>query len=429
MSGARILALKARAAILKEFPGEGGYRNVFSSVVVNGSRFADQTAFGELIEDLLSVNLTNSDISGVYALFDVDGDGKVSQTDFLNFVIGQSAEAFQALDEGDGDAIIDIRISTNSVNDIDLGNMGFEQLKPSDVKPDAGYQGTFGRSQSMWIWRRKQGTCSGRLKPIIDIQLDSSSTSSALVISGYICIPVSLSGQWVWIKRAGDIEEEKDAIIDLCVTHGHMKNPSDPIWSGPGMGWIRVDGNFSRGIFSPFDCFLWFHPFRSRSLESHLSSPIRMAVALSEETKLSKILVAVRLALRHYVPLEIIHKLAKLQLESDGTTGNASSKVEGKSRGDIIFDFAALYHQVCHSLSFCHCSLLFVFEICNLFLFLQLFSMIHHDEEDYRSVSYKEYFKILVYDWTNPMLFVCFDFSISNKIVISVEKSTLNFWH
>ena len=25
--------------------------------------------------------------------------------------------------------------------------------------------------QSIWIWKRKQGVCSGRLKPIIDIQV------------------------------------------------------------------------------------------------------------------------------------------------------------------------------------------------------------------------------------------------------------------
>lgn len=28
--------------------------------------------------------------------------------------------------------------------------------------------------QSIWIWKRKQGVCSGRLKPVIDIQVSKS---------------------------------------------------------------------------------------------------------------------------------------------------------------------------------------------------------------------------------------------------------------
>jgi len=83
--------------------------------------------------------------------------------------------------------------------------------------------------------------------------------------------------KWVWVKRATDDEEEKDAIVELYVTVGKMKSAGDAIWSGPGVGWIRVDGNFSKSMMSSVDSFLWFRPARTRSMDLHLASPVRYA--------------------------------------------------------------------------------------------------------------------------------------------------------
>ena len=136
-------------------------------------------------------------------------------------------------------------------------------------------QGTFGKGHSIWIWRAKQGTCCGKLKPIVDIQLESVSYSTAMVVSGYTCLPISLSGQWVWIKRAATIAEEQDSIVDFQVTTGRASSLTDRIWSGPGAGWIRVDGNFSKGFFNSVDTFLWLLPARERSMAQHMASPVR----------------------------------------------------------------------------------------------------------------------------------------------------------
>jgi hypothetical protein len=86
----------------------------------------------------------------------------------------------------------------------------------------------------------------GRLKTIVDIQLNALSVSSAMVLAGYTCLSAQVSGQWVWIKRAQTEEEEKDALLDLVVTIGLQKNPNDKIWTSPGVGWNRVDGNFGK---------------------------------------------------------------------------------------------------------------------------------------------------------------------------------------
>ncbi len=158
-----------------------------------------------------------------------------------------------------------------------------------------------------------------------------------------------ISGQWFWVKRAVNEEEEKDAIVDFYVTTGKMKDTSDPVWSSPGVGWIRVDGNFSKSMFGSIDSILWFRPARTRSLDSHMTSPIRSSVALSEEVRQTKLLSATRLAMRHHVPVQDMKRLSNLVMETS-STGNASSINTNIIRSERMLDFSFLYHEVSHLL-------------------------------------------------------------------------------
>ena len=185
--------------------------------------------------------------------------------------------------------------------------------------------------------------------------LDSSSSSSALVLSGYTCVPVMVANQWLWLKRAANKEEEKDAILDVVVTLGRAKLASDAIWASPGVGYRRVDGNFAKAaiIYGGVDAFVWFKPARSRSDETNGSSPIRAVATMSEETRIATLLVAARKAVRHFVPLSQIQRLAKLQMDmDDAATAAAGAGQEGQpsrganiqmSRSDRLYDFSALY--------------------------------------------------------------------------------------
>ena len=210
------------------------------------------------------------------------------------------------------------------------------------------------------------------------VQLDSNQTSSAMVLSGYTCAPIQVASQWLWIKRASTDEEEKDAIVDLYVTLGRLKIPSDPIWVSPGVGWIRVDGNFAKSSFlNQVDAFVWFRPSRVRSMDTHMTSPIRSFVAMSEEMRVSKVLLAGRTAIRHYVPLMQLKIVANLHDDVEGKdvfsgtgtgagsgggggagggagfNGSASTTI-GPSTGsnafmlqrtEMIYDFSALYNR------------------------------------------------------------------------------------
>jgi hypothetical protein len=263
-----------------------------------------------------------------------------------------SREAVKALTGGIGDAIVDIKISANEQQEADLSRNGYVQLfqdkSAALASRRSGTQvatSTFGNHCSLWTWSRSQGTCSGRLKPIIDVQLHSQPTSSEFVLAGYTCDSTPLSGQWLWIKRATNDEEEKDAIVDLYISTGKMKDTSDPIWTSPGVGWIRVDGNFTKSLFGGVDTLLWLRPARTRSMDVHMASPIRAAVALTEEVRFAKLMSACRLAIRHYVSVENVKRLATIVMETAAVSISAGIN-SNVIRSERMVDYTALFHKV-----------------------------------------------------------------------------------
>jgi hypothetical protein len=74
-------------------------------------------------------------------------------------------------------------------------------------------------------------------------------------------------------------------------------------------------------------------------------SPIRSSVALTDEVRQTKLLAATRLALRHYVPLQDMKRLANLVMETSGS-GGASSINTNIIRSERMLDFSNLYHDV-----------------------------------------------------------------------------------
>lgn len=165
------------------------------------------------------------------------------------------------------------------------------------------------------------------------------------MLAGYTCDSTPISGQWLWIKRATTDEEEKDAIVDLYISTGKMKDTSDPIWTSPGVGWIRVDGNFTKSFFGGVDTLLWLRPARTRSMDVHLASPIRAAVALTEEVRYAKLMSACRLALRHYVSVDNVKRLATVVMETAAFSISAGIN-SNVIRSERMVDYTALYHQV-----------------------------------------------------------------------------------
>ena len=120
--------------------------------------------------------------------------------------LGKNAKLEETIKPLNPDAIVDIKISlSESPIESDLSKNGYIQLLPNDIssrqrKNKAVLASTFSNKYSLWTWTREQGVCSGRLKPIIEMQLETTGTSTDLVICGFTCIPEKINGKWLWIK-------------------------------------------------------------------------------------------------------------------------------------------------------------------------------------------------------------------------------------
>lgn len=224
ISKARALSLKLRKSIIEIFKDDGGLQRAFSTLA-GTSKYAELSHFTEFAEDSLGVAINESDAVALYGLYDTDGDGKISLENFLSFMGNPSTpDAARAVDVGDPEVILDVKVSSSRAQEDDLLRQGYLQILPDFKRVAQAHQrveGSFGKGNSVWIWRRKQGSCAGKLKPIIDIQLQEAQPSSTMVISGYTCLSVPISGQWVWVKRATTLAEEDSCIVDVQVGPQH----------------------------------------------------------------------------------------------------------------------------------------------------------------------------------------------------------------
>lgn len=96
--------------------------------MVSNSKYADMEGFASYAEELLDKPISDADAIEIMGLFDVDGDGKVSCDDFVAFVLGRTAEAVNVLKTGDGEHIVDIRISASGAQEAELSKNGYTQI-------------------------------------------------------------------------------------------------------------------------------------------------------------------------------------------------------------------------------------------------------------------------------------------------------------
>ena len=124
--------------------------------------------------------------------------------------------------------------------DAEYLRLGYTQVVPKlqqGQKYDVAKHGSFTQGESLWFWRRKQGTCSGRFRPIIDIQLTNKEPSRHMVVNGYTALRGRIAKMCVWVKRATSAAEGKEALVDLSVTTGYSKD-ADMIHLAPA-GYAR----------------------------------------------------------------------------------------------------------------------------------------------------------------------------------------------
>jgi len=341
ISKARGMAVHLRKVVQEEYPdGTADYERAFDSIAGGGGNTVDLDSLTDFAEDLLDMaegSITDKDARELFAFIDRNGDGVVDRNDFVEFVLGQGAEAVRRIGGTNDDVIVDVQASNTVAQEVSYKKAGYSQLIPNlGGMPGASLaaHGSFGNGQSLWIWKHKQGTSNGRLKAVVDIRLEQTGMSSDLVLRGYTCLTASVASQYIWIKRATTAEQAKDAIMDVHVTLGRSKNASDKIWASPGVGWNHVEGNFNKTLFGMGggDAFLWF-----RSLRSRANNMDHDFGAISSESRQARLLLAIRTAIRHYVPLGVMPSAA-------GPTKAANGSPRGDGIGNTSnFEFTHLF--------------------------------------------------------------------------------------
>lgn len=343
MSKMKEIALKFRSIVKQNFDNVDEYRHIFTTYLKPDLDYIEIDELADFIEEQLDKDegfLTDADAEALYHIVDMNSDGKVTMNDFLEFILGQNIEAIKALSPGNEESIIDIVFTKSPPSSAQALEESKELADYNRVMPDqdqlAGRTpaefGSFGNGQVCHIWKHKQGNCSGRLKPIIDIQLSSNKMSSAMVLSGYTVISVPIGGQYLWVKRAITEEDEKDAIMDLRITVGKANVDSDAIWKSPGVGWNRVDGNFNAGFFNTIGSFLWYRAARRRTNELQpLSSMLRGASSLKGDSRQARLMLNIRTALRNFIPAAEVVKLN-------------SGKGKGVTTTTSSYDFTKLFN-------------------------------------------------------------------------------------
>ena len=167
-------------------------------------------------------------------------------------------------------------MSTSEMEESRLQNDGYEKvLSRGDIPANLNEGVMLSSPILLWYRRRSHGGSGVRLKPIVDIVISEKLVDSALVIAGYTCLNKSTNkgnvvgkSQYIWIRRAGTSdEEERDAIVDIAVTHGNAKNLSNAIHKPPGRGFIHVTGDLNRRALFAVNIYLWFRPITPRSAE------------------------------------------------------------------------------------------------------------------------------------------------------------------
>jgi Ca2+-binding EF-hand superfamily protein len=337
------LALKLRAQILKEHETEDQYRKLFGTIEKSGTD-ASEEGFRSFVEEEMGHPISESESLALYAVVDSNRDGRVSLDDFLEFLVSQSSMAARALTNGNSDVIVDMRVSSTREEDGELLKQGYTPVQQHNAttKQDLSV-GTFGGGQSLWLWWRRQGTAMGRLQAIIDIQLEPSNVCTNLVINGYTCLQKPANGKYIWIRRARNLDEERDALLDVEVTVGRIKNAgTDLIYKSPGVGWSRGDKHLSSGLISVTDYLIWTLPCRPRTLDSYLSRP--KAVALSTEGCYDAMTKAIRLGFRHYVPVSEMAPLCESTVDVQAAPDGAPPEYQAHL-APSSFDFTSLFHR------------------------------------------------------------------------------------
>ncbi|CAM9177490.1 unnamed protein product, partial [Phaeothamnion confervicola] len=271
----------------------------------NRGDFVSTKTLCEFSEEWLKADVTEEEARFMLGLMDLDRDAMVSLDDFMAFMGPQGDDVVDAtgLAARLASAIVDIKVSASKAEEAELDASGY---KMADANLN---EGTFGRPVHLWYRRRRHGGAGARLRPVVDVMIDSKNVNSALVVDGYQCVRGDLNSgnplgkpTFLWIRRAtSDEEEARDAVVDVAVTTGRARDRTNAIYNPPARGFVQVPGNLNKRTLGK-DIFLWYRPIKSRQPALHAgASGFHVAASLTEERRKTEMAKNIRRQIRQHV--------------------------------------------------------------------------------------------------------------------------------
>ncbi|OWZ17382.1 hypothetical protein PHMEG_0008680 [Phytophthora megakarya] len=225
----------------------------------DGTAMDPELFHGAIMRDL-DVVLTTGEIAFVMALMDSDKDGVVKVHD-LELLLKDEKGAEELVHAPRENGVVDIKISTNSVEEVTLRRDNYIQLLPK-LQDES-------NTSPMHLWFRTAPKEDGK-SALSNIKYAASSRDTELVSKGFTCLQqdINRSGafgkhKYIWTSLVPPSLQMSNELIDLSLTSGDMNDKNTArLWLPRHRGFKLVPGNLNEKN-QKHGVFLWFRRRRA----------------------------------------------------------------------------------------------------------------------------------------------------------------------
>ncbi|KAL4093628.1 hypothetical protein PRIC1_011060 [Phytophthora ramorum] len=242
----------------------------------DGSAMAPELFHAAIMRDL-DVALTTGELAFVMDLMDSDKDGMVKVHD-LELLLKDERAAEELVHPCRENGVVDIKISTNSVEEVTLRRDNYAQLFPK-LQDES-------NASPMHLWFRTAAKEDGK-SAISNIKYAASSRDTDLVSKGYTCLQQDINRngafgkhKYIWTSLVPSSTQMTNELIGLSLTSGDLSDKNTArLWLPRHRGFKLVPGNLNEKN-PKHGVFLWLRRRRTLSSQDLVEPPqIDLAIA------------------------------------------------------------------------------------------------------------------------------------------------------
>ncbi|KAF4130595.1 EF-hand domain pair [Phytophthora infestans] len=235
----------------------------------DGTAMVPELFHAAIMRDL-DVVLTTGELAFVMGLMDSDKDGLVKIHD-LELLLKDERGAEELVHPPRENGVVDMRISTNSVEEVTLRRDNYTQLFPKLQSESS--------SSPMHLWFRTAAKEDGKAA-ISNIKYAASSRDTELVSKGYTCLQQDINRngafgkhKYIWMSLVPPSTQMTNEVIDLALTSGDLSDKNAArLWIPRHRGFKLVPGNLNEKN-PKLGVFLWLRRRRALSTQDLVEPP------------------------------------------------------------------------------------------------------------------------------------------------------------